>query len=180
MRLRCASVPGSEPPGNPVRERRDRRYDMVIFTTGAGTQYLLSVLAASGPVEPFLQALKKVQIVARGPKPVAALSESGVRVSVSVPESYTWREVLDATAALKCSSVAVQDTDPEPRTGPCVAAARFDRHADYNLPLGFSRGSSAPRGCGSPDMRSLVPRRDLSVLSAIHQPSAHCGACSSA
>jgi len=84
-------------------------YDMVIFTTGAGTQYLLNVLAASGPVEPFLQALKKVQIVARGPKPVAALSESGVRVSVSVPESYTWREVLDATAALKCSRVAVQE-----------------------------------------------------------------------
>jgi uroporphyrinogen-III synthase len=85
------------------------RYDMVIFTTGAGTQYLLDVLSASGLVEPFLQALKNVQIVARGPKPVAALSESGVRVSVSVPESYTWREVLDATASLKCSSVAVQE-----------------------------------------------------------------------
>src|SRR5262249_18722 len=50
-----------------------------------------------------------VQIVARGPKPVAALSELGVRVSVSVPESYTWREVLDATAAMKCSRVAVQE-----------------------------------------------------------------------
>jgi uroporphyrinogen-III synthase len=85
------------------------RYDMVIFTTGAGTQYLLDVLSASGLVQPFLQALKNVQIVARGPKPVAALSESGVRVSVSVPESYTWREVLDATASLKCSSVAVQE-----------------------------------------------------------------------
>ena len=32
------------------------RYDMVIFTTGAGTRYLLDVLAASGPVEPFLEA----------------------------------------------------------------------------------------------------------------------------
>jgi uroporphyrinogen-III synthase len=84
-------------------------YDMVIFTASAGTQYLLSVLAASGSVEPFLQALKKIQIVARGPKPVAALSELGVRVSVSVPESYTWREVLDATASLKCSNVAVQE-----------------------------------------------------------------------
>ena len=84
------------------------RYDMVIFTTGAGTQYLLDVLAAGEFVEPFLQALKKVQIVARGPKPAAALSEFGVRVSVSVPESYTWREVLDATASLKCSRVAVQ------------------------------------------------------------------------
>jgi uroporphyrinogen-III synthase len=85
------------------------RYDMVIFTTGAGTQYLIDVLGANGIVEPFLQALKKVQIVARGPKPVAALSELGVKVSVSVPESYTWREVLDATASLKCSSVAVQE-----------------------------------------------------------------------
>ena len=85
------------------------RYDMVIFTTGAGTRYLLDVLAASGPVEPFLQALKKVQIVARGPKPVAALNELGVQVSLSVPEFYTWREVLDATAAIKCSSVAVQE-----------------------------------------------------------------------
>jgi uroporphyrinogen-III synthase len=85
------------------------RYDMVIFTTGAGTQYLLDVLAAGEFVEPFLQALKKVQIVARGPKPAAALSEFGVRVSVSVPESYTWREVLDATAAMKCTRVAVQE-----------------------------------------------------------------------
>jgi len=50
-----------------------------------------------------------VQTVARGPKPVAALGELGVRVSVSVPESYTWREVLDATARLKCRSVALQE-----------------------------------------------------------------------
>lgn len=85
------------------------RYDMVIFTTGAGTRYLLDVLSAGGPVEPFLQALRKVQIVARGPKPVAALSELGVRVSVSVPESYTWLEVLDATATMECSRVAVQE-----------------------------------------------------------------------
>jgi uroporphyrinogen-III synthase len=85
------------------------RYDMVIFTTGAGTRYLLDVLAASGSVEPFLQALRKVQIVARGPKPVAALNELGVRVSVSVPEFYTWREVLDVTASLKSSSIAVQE-----------------------------------------------------------------------
>src|SRR6516164_2701203 len=85
------------------------RYDMVIFTTGVGTRYLFDVLGSGGPVEPFLQALKKVQIVARGPKPVATLAEFGVRVSVSVPESYTWREVLDATAAMKCTSVAVQE-----------------------------------------------------------------------
>lgn len=85
------------------------RYDMVIFTTGVGTRYLLDVLAAGGPVEAFLEALKKTQIVARGPKPVSALGELGVRVSVSVPEFYTWREVLDATVEMKCRSVAVQE-----------------------------------------------------------------------
>jgi uroporphyrinogen-III synthase len=85
------------------------RYDMVIFTTGVGARYLLDVVAAGGPVEPFLQALRKVQTVARGPKPVAALGEVGIRVSVSVPESYTWREVLDATESMNCRSVAVQE-----------------------------------------------------------------------
>jgi uroporphyrinogen-III synthase len=85
------------------------RYDMVIFTTGVGTQYLLDVLNASGPVDTFLESLKTIQIVARGPKPIAALSELGIHVSVSVPESYTWREVRDATANIKCTSVAVQE-----------------------------------------------------------------------
>jgi uroporphyrinogen-III synthase len=85
------------------------RYDMVIFTTGAGTRYLVDVLSANGPVEPFLQALRKVRTVCRGPKPVAVLNQLGVRVSVCVPEFYTWREVLDATAGIKAGSVAVQE-----------------------------------------------------------------------
>jgi uroporphyrinogen-III synthase len=85
------------------------RYDVVIFMTGAGTRYLLDVLAAGGPVETFLEALRKVHVVSRGPKPTAALSELKVPVTVSVPEFYTWREVLDATAHIKCRSVAVQE-----------------------------------------------------------------------
>jgi uroporphyrinogen-III synthase len=85
------------------------RYDMVIFTTGAGTRYLVDVLAASGPVDPFLQALRKVKTVCRGPKPVAVLNELGIKPSVCVPEFYTWREVLDATAGINSSNVAVQE-----------------------------------------------------------------------
>ena len=85
------------------------RYDMVIFMTGAGTRYLLDVLTAGGPVETFLAALRKVRIVSRGPKPAAALGELRVPVTVSVPEFYTWREVLDATAHIQCRSVAVQE-----------------------------------------------------------------------
>lgn len=85
------------------------RYDMVIFMTGAGTRYLLDVLTAGGPVETFLAALRRVRIVSRGPKPAAALSELRVPVTVSVPEFYTWREVLDATEHIQCRTVAVQE-----------------------------------------------------------------------
>jgi uroporphyrinogen-III synthase len=85
------------------------RYDMVIFTTGVGTRYLVDALAASNLVEPFLQALRKVQVVSRGPKPAAVLNPLRIPVSVSVPEPNTWHEVLDATAGLNCRSVAVQE-----------------------------------------------------------------------
>ena len=85
------------------------QYDMVIFTTGVGTRYLVDVVAASGSMEPFLQALRRVQIVSRGPKPAAVLNELKVPVSINVPEPNTWREVLDVTAGLSARRVAVQE-----------------------------------------------------------------------
>jgi uroporphyrinogen-III synthase len=85
------------------------RYDAVIFTTGIGTRYLIDALTASGPVEPFLQALRKVQIVSRGPKPVAVLNELRIPVTVTVPEPNTWREVLEGMATLNARSIAVQE-----------------------------------------------------------------------
>src|SRR5262245_18420837 len=69
------------------------RYAMVIFTTGVGTKYLMEAIAASGPVEPFLQALRKVHVVSRGPKPATVLSDLRVPVAVNVPEPNTWREI---------------------------------------------------------------------------------------
>jgi uroporphyrinogen-III synthase len=84
-------------------------YDMVIFTTGVGTRYLVETLTASGLMEPFLDALKRVPIVSRGPKPAAVLNNMGLSVLVNVPEPNTWREVLDATARFKPRSVAVQE-----------------------------------------------------------------------
>ena len=84
-------------------------YDMVIFTTGVGTRYLLDVVEASGSLAPFLQALRRVRVVSRGPKPAAVLSEMKVPVSVNVPEPNTWREVLEVTAGLSARRVAVQE-----------------------------------------------------------------------
>jgi len=60
-------------------------------------------------------ALQKTSVVARGPKPVAALKELGVPVTLAVPEPNTWRDLLrtldenKATLPVQGRRVAVQE-----------------------------------------------------------------------
>lgn len=68
--------------------------DMVIFTTGVGVKSLASAVESVCPREALSRHLNEVVIVARGPKPTAALRELGVRVSLPVPEPNTWRDLL--------------------------------------------------------------------------------------
>jgi uroporphyrinogen-III synthase len=90
-------------------------FDMVIFLTGVGARALARVVGTLYPLNEFSAFLSKIPIVARGPKPVAALKELGVRVAVSVPEPNTWRELLaslDERAGsfpLKGARVALQE-----------------------------------------------------------------------
>ena len=70
-------------------------YDAVFFNTGVGTGFLLDVVRARNVLEPFLEALGKVQVIVRGPKPTAALRPYRVPIAVHVPEPNTWREALD-------------------------------------------------------------------------------------
>ena len=60
-------------------------FDIVIFLTGVGTRALTRVVETIYPVEQFVAALRKITIVARGPKPVAALKELDVPVTIAVP-----------------------------------------------------------------------------------------------
>lgn len=68
--------------------------DIVIFTTGVGVKVLASAVEGICPREEFSRLLNEVVIVARGPKPTAALGEIGVRVHLTVPEPNTWRDLL--------------------------------------------------------------------------------------
>jgi uroporphyrinogen-III synthase len=88
---------------------------MVIFLTGVGTHALARVVETMYPLDQYLAELRKVAIVARGPKPVAVLREWNVPIAMTAPEPNTWREllrVLDENAAafpLKGRRVAVQE-----------------------------------------------------------------------
>ncbi|MBV9266272.1 MAG: uroporphyrinogen-III synthase [Acidobacteriaceae bacterium] len=84
-------------------------FEMLILLTGVGTRLMAEVLATRDPQDRFVDALRKVTIVARGPKPAAVLREWKVPVSVSVPEPNTWREVLEAVARRSEKRVAVQE-----------------------------------------------------------------------
>jgi uroporphyrinogen-III synthase len=97
------------------------RFAIVIFMTGVGTRSLVEAIASVCPREQFASALSRTCVVARGPKPVAALRELGVPIALQVPEPNTWREilqVLDDNAErfpLRNRQVAVQEHgEPSP------------------------------------------------------------------
>ena len=89
--------------------------DMVVFLTGVGTRALARVVETIHPLDRYLAALRKIPVVARGPKPVAVLREWNVPIAVTAPEPNTWRELLraldenSAALPLKGRRVAVQE-----------------------------------------------------------------------
>jgi uroporphyrinogen-III synthase len=90
------------------------KFDLVIFFTGVGVRALLDIVQTRHPREDFLNALRAVRIAARGPKPVAALRDVNVPVSVSAGEPTTWRELMNSIEAefgdaLSTFRVAVQE-----------------------------------------------------------------------
>jgi len=77
-----------------VHKLRDGHIDIVIFMTGVGVRALAQAAESICPQSQLAALLNRVTIVARGPKPAAALREMAVRVSLSVPEPNTWRDLL--------------------------------------------------------------------------------------
>lgn len=90
-------------------------FDMVIFLTGVGARALAKVVETAYPREQFAAALRKIPVIARGPKPVAVLTEWGVPATLTVPEPNTWRDLLRAldqkseSLPLKGRRVALQE-----------------------------------------------------------------------
>ncbi|HLG57146.1 MAG TPA: uroporphyrinogen-III synthase [Vicinamibacterales bacterium] len=71
------------------------QFDVVVLLTGVGTRALVAVVeGVRGTREPFVDALRRTRVVARGPKPVAVLRELNVPIWLIAPEPNTWREVL--------------------------------------------------------------------------------------
>src|ERR1035441_9617919 len=84
-------------------------FEMVILLTGAGTRQLNRLLATRFPEAAFAEALGRAALVARGPKPAAALREMGLKPAIVAPEPNTWRELLAATEGRPERRIALQE-----------------------------------------------------------------------
>jgi len=69
--------------------------DALALMTGVGTRLLVESVATKYDTGQFIEALRQTEIIALGPKPVAALQELGLSPTISVPEPYTWHDLLD-------------------------------------------------------------------------------------
>ena len=90
----------------------DGQVDMLILMTGIGTTTLFDILRSRHPLSSIMAGLKQTALVARGPKPVAALKTLGITPTLTVPEPNTWVEVvttLDEYRPVKGLRVAVQE-----------------------------------------------------------------------
>jgi uroporphyrinogen-III synthase len=127
-----------------ARRLSEGGFDIVIFLTGVGTRALARVVETVYTVEQFVAALRKIAVVARGPKPVGALKEMGVPVTVAVPEPNTWRDLLRTldekvdSLPLRGRQVAVQEygtSNPELLAGLSDRGAHVTRVPVYEWGL---------------------------------------------
>jgi uroporphyrinogen-III synthase len=119
-------------------------FDMAIFLTGVGTRALARVVSTVYPLDQFSDLLRKIPIVARGPKPAAALKELNLPVTVAVPEPNTWRELLaslderSVSLPLQGAHVALQEygqTNPDLLQGLRDRGAQVTRVPVYQWAL---------------------------------------------
>lgn len=73
---------------------RAHEVDALICLTGVGTRALIESFPSGEEREEVLELLRDIPLIARGPKPVAALRELGLRASIRAPEPNTWKEIL--------------------------------------------------------------------------------------
>jgi uroporphyrinogen-III synthase len=84
-------------------------FDLVILMTGAGLSFLNDILAEKYPRQSFADALRRLTLVSRGPKPLAVLHEMGVTAKVVVPEPNTWREIVPIVATRPERRITIQE-----------------------------------------------------------------------
>ena len=73
--------------------------DAVTLLTGVGTQALVSTAAGMGREKEFINALDRLTVIARSPKPARVLRRHKIHIDVMPPEPYTTADLIDSLDA---------------------------------------------------------------------------------
>jgi uroporphyrinogen-III synthase len=92
-----------------VERLESGEFDMLICMTGTGLAFLRDQVAAHSSAARLGDALRRVTIVSRGPKPLPILRELGARADIMVPEPNTWKEIVEIVAQRPERRIAVQE-----------------------------------------------------------------------
>jgi uroporphyrinogen-III synthase len=89
--------------------------DILLCMTGVGTDMLVKTMKTRYDWEKIHDALSKITVVSRGPKPAKVLRRLKIPIDIKVPEPNTWKELLEVldqtpeTADLAGKKVAIQE-----------------------------------------------------------------------
>jgi uroporphyrinogen-III synthase len=92
-----------------ARRLLNNEFDAVILMTGVGFRLLWKTILTRHAETDLKAALQRLTVIARGPKPSAALREIGLLPNVQVPEPNTWRELLIVMEPRSEKRIALQE-----------------------------------------------------------------------
>jgi uroporphyrinogen-III synthase len=119
--------------------------DVVLLLTGVGTTAILEAGRSQDRLAVLVEALQRVTVLARGPKPVAALRPYGLRPARVAVAPYTTAEVLAALAEYDLAGrvVLVQlagEPNPELHQALAACGAQVEELAPYRWALPLDQG----------------------------------------
>jgi len=77
------------------------RVDVVVLLTGVGTQALIEVADGLGQKIELIQALERMTVIARSPKPARVLRRYEIHIDVMPREPYTSQDLMQAIESLE-------------------------------------------------------------------------------
>jgi len=131
--------------------------DILLALTGVGTRLLLETMAMQHDPARIVEALSRITIVARGPKPVRVLREYRIPITITIPEPNTWREIIQ-TLDEHSRSLGLE--------GRTVAIQEYGAPNDRLVQALVARGASVT---SVPVYRWALPQDTGPLLQAIHQ-----------
>lgn len=103
----------NQPALQAIQQIIDGNVDWLVLLTGVGTDAMLELARSQNLETALLDAMSRVPLLIRGPKPAAVLKRLELKYRLKAPEPNTWRELLaamdEAEISVADQTVAVQE-----------------------------------------------------------------------